>query len=316
MVRPLLTILVFAALLFAGDRLGALMLGNVAAHSAIPVYRLYAGRAPAEVVVLGNSRAYRHLLADEIGGEFALPSESFAYPGLGMRASLALLQDFIDRYGDPKLVIVELTGLASDGAFLADFRPLVGYSPRLASQVRERLPRLYYAGQVSHLVNYNGNGFPNALHKVIAPIGDLRLSGHLGKSEVEAWSALPAKKNLYFRNEPAEVAALKRILAIGSEHGFEVRLIVTPVHPTFARRVHYDLWRDEVQGLLAPHKVWDYGDTEEIPLRGYADGTHLNAAGVDQFVCMLRQDGFFQPGAEPPSDDGNHAACGQASASG
>jgi hypothetical protein len=61
MPRKMRTFILLLALWFVGDRALAFAMDRLLDHSRDPIARLYGGGAAADVVVLGNSRAYRNI---------------------------------------------------------------------------------------------------------------------------------------------------------------------------------------------------------------------------------------------------------------
>jgi hypothetical protein len=301
MTRPLFSILLFVILLFAGDRAGAWLLQTLMDQSALPIARLYGGKAPTRIVILGNSRAYRHLLVGDMSRDFGRSVENFSNPGAGMRVAQATLLDFIDRYGVPRVVVVELSALTTSAEALSDYRPFVQRSPRLASLIQLEMPQLYYAGQFSHLFNYNSSTFLNALHKAVVPIGDLRLRGSVAPEAVAKWAKEPPPVPPYFQTVEAEAEAFRQILAAREQHGFALRLVLSPVQPVFGHLNQFIPWRDQMKRIVGPYPVWDYGLAHDLKDQEFADPTHMNPAGVANFVCMLRQDGFFDTSPTAPA---------------
>ena len=82
---------------------------TVIQHSQNQFVRMYEGKYPADILFLGNSRVDRNIAFDrvyELTGKSCL---NLALGGNHMLISEALLKDFVQRYGNPQLVVVELS---------------------------------------------------------------------------------------------------------------------------------------------------------------------------------------------------------------
>src|SRR5205823_1781860 len=71
--------------------------------------RMYDGRYPADILFLGNSRVDRNIAFDRVHELTGKNCLNLALGGNNMLISEALLKDFVERYGDPQLVAVELS---------------------------------------------------------------------------------------------------------------------------------------------------------------------------------------------------------------
>ncbi len=291
MAKQLLAVAAFLTVLIVGDRLGGFLLGTVLDNSKIPIAQMYAGRSESEVLLLGNSRAYRHFDTKNLSREFGRPVTNLANPGISTLASLALLEDFIDIYGAPKIVLIELSGLVADQEASAKFRPFSPRSERISELLWDTHPHLYYAGRISHLFNFNNIFFLNAAHKVFFPMPDLLFQSAL--SEPIAADTIAAWQRSYFNTKPENVTALIAIIDVAERHGIKLQLVISPILPAFAERNGYLAWRDEISAALGDTRIWDYGKGPPLMARFFKDPVHLNVRGVKVFMGLLRRDGFF-----------------------
>lgn len=287
--RRLLVLIVVVALWFVGDRIAAGMLAAVVDHSRDPIAQLYGGAGRADVVLVGNSRAYRgfdlELLSREFGGRVL----NLALPGASIELSEALVDDYLDRYGAPRLVILELSGLVAGPDALKDLRIFMGRSNRLAVLLHKHFPRLYYAGRLTHLFNFNSSMALNMADKVFRPMPDLRLNAVL-----PAAVAASAPEGTYFMPRPEEIAAAQRLIANLEASGADVRFVLAPVEKTFASRNRIGDLQATVRTLSGNRHFWDVsaGPPAEAPY--FADYVHLNGKGVAAFMASLRSQGFFR----------------------
>jgi len=291
MIKHLRPLAIFIFLLFAGDRIGAMLISAVLDHSKLPIAQLYAGKAAGDGILLGNSRAYRHLvvsqLSEQIGGQVI----DLSYPGVSTRMSLALLEDYIERYVAPKFIFVEITSLLMEQNVVLIGRPFSARSNRLQALIRAEFPEFYYGGLLSHLFNFNNNFSINLAHKVLFPLPSTLLNGVLNKNKLKG--NIRKGPNGYFNSRAENITALMSIMELAERHGMELRLVISPVIKEFANNNRFEEWRDETQEIAGDIKVWDYGIMPELTLKDFYDLTHLNASGVRKFMVILRRDGFF-----------------------
>jgi hypothetical protein len=286
--RKLSLLALFLALWFLGDRGGARVIAAIFDHSREPIAELYGGHGSAGVVLLGNSRAYRHFDLGVLSQEFNVRVANLSLPGASGELSEALFADYLDRYGPPRVVIVELSGLASDSDALKNMRPFAGRSERLSLLLKEHFPRLYYAGEVSHLFNYNSEFSAAVAHKIFYPMPNLTLDGSLKETD----GALI--KGRYFAPHRQEIEAMRGLVKIARARNIDIRLVLSPALPAYAAANDIDALRSAVHGIADGLPVWDFIDSPPMDAKMFYDPTHLNRLGVATFMDDLRKKGFFR----------------------
>jgi hypothetical protein len=291
MQKKLLIVVVFVAALFAGDRFGAVVLGKFLDNSKVPLAQMYAGRLESDIVLLGNSRAYRHFNSEFLARELGAPVANLSSPGASTLVSSVLLSDFIDIYGPPSVVVFEISGLTLGHERVADLRPLGHHAARMDALLRDTHARLYYVTKISHLFRFNSNFFLNAAHKVFFPLPDLMSQGEM--TEPIGPDTLANWEGDYFKLRSENAVALKSIIEITERRGIELRLVISPTFPSFAERNGIEAWRDGISKEIGDIPIWDYGTLPELAPEYFADPVHLNARGVDKFMELLKRDGFF-----------------------
>ena len=288
MLRRLLMVALFLAVWFAGDRALAYLAGAFLDRSHEPIAELYGDRGVAGVVLLGNSRAYRSFDLGLVSREFGGKVLNLALPGSSMELSEALLEDYIDRYGAPHVLVVELSELMGDPDPLKNMRPFLSRSQRLSLLVKEHFPKLYYAGLVSHLFNYNSDFALNAAHKVLYPMPDLALEGSLSESEIAAITP-----GSYFVPHAREIGAAQRLIETVRRNNIDTRFVLAPVVREYAEANDIAALRRAVGDLTAGFQVWDLAENPPMEPRYFVDQNHLNREGVGIFMQALRERGFF-----------------------
>jgi hypothetical protein len=288
LLRKLLFVALFLAIWFVGDRVGARVIAAIFDHSREPIAELYGGRGSAGVVLLGNSRAYRHFDLGVLSQEFNARIINLSLPGASGELSEALLADYIDRYGPPQIVIVELSGLATDSDALKNMRPFVDRSKRLSLLLKEHFPQLYYAGKVSHLFNYNSEFSAAVAHKILYPMPDLILDG--SSKQPDGIIA----KGRYFAPHEREIVAMRELVRIARARNIDIRLVLSPALPAYAAANDIDALRSAVRSIADGLPIWDFVGSTSMDAKMFYDPTHLNRMGVAAFMDELRKRGFFR----------------------
>jgi len=291
MKSKILVIFLFLAFLFTGDRVAAVILQWLMGHSEIPVAQLYAKRLDGNIILLGNSRAYRHFPLKDFSKDFKQPVVNLAYPGISTRISVALLEDYIDTYGPPRLVIAEVSDVLIDQQSISVFRHFTTRSSRLSAILKDTYPDLFHAGLVSHLFNFNNPMFLNSLHKIAFPLPDLRLSGTMSAANIQ--TILDQNDTTKFKIVPENRHSLALLTTLAQRHEFDLRLVIAPFLPELVEPESYIRWQHEISQLTDNQHIWDYGLNPAFRRSFFYDRNHLNEEGVKIFLHLLRRDGFF-----------------------
>ena len=288
--RGLRVAILFVLVLFAGDRAGAWTIGKILDQSRDPIARLYGGRGAADVVLLGNSRAYYTFDLDALAQNFGGSVLNLALPGVPTTVSAALFADYVDRYGPPRVAILEVSGLPTSQGAVTQLRPFALKSSRLAGLLRLHAPKYYYGGLLTHLLNYDSDDFLNLAHKVFFAVPKLVLDGTLGP---ERAAAAHAEAPPFFAVRNENELALRAIVATAERSGADLRLVVAPVIPGYARANEIAAMVDASARAAGSRKIWDFSLGPIVDPSMFHDYVHLNRAGVSTFARVLEGSGFF-----------------------
>lgn len=277
---------VFLIVLFAGDRLLALGLYEAIRLSSLPYAKLYSDRGKADVLVLGNSRAFRHFDENRLSKALGLKVSNLALLGGSMETMNAVLDDYIARYGAPGAVIIEPSCLNADNAQVRNMRYLTRHSPGLQRILQELSPTLATAGIISHLFTLNGTAYLNVLHKAISPYSQVPLEGSVSLDDVQP-SGRP-----YFYSRDNNLIALQKTLETLKRHDIRFEIIVSPIFAGFqATRAGYQDWVASLSKVAGgDERVSDYAELG-LPADAFYDPIHLNRKGVALFFDTLVADG-------------------------
>ena len=293
------TSLLFLAFLFCGDRGLATISGALVSMSHDRYVEVYTKRNPVDVLILGNSRADNHFSEVEIRNRLGLTAVNLAQGGLSPVLMEALLQDFVEHHGPPKLILFEASGMINDPALIGDLRLLSPYSSRIAELVRRVAPPLHYTAQVFHVFSYNNEMFLRTLRAIPHRQEERILRGTPSPGLI---AAIAQRTPYPLINFPDNEAALTRMLPWASERGIPFRVVVTPFLPIQrAKILNYPAWCQRLFNLgVREAQFWDYSQRMS-DTRSFHDGLHLNRVGVIQFLEVAAEDGLFQLAGPVPS---------------
>lgn len=304
MVRLIACVFLILGMVTVMDRslaaaLGALLQGS--RDRFIAIYR--PDTPPAEVVILGNSRADNHFPADGVGRLACGTAVNLGMGGAPTVVSAALWEDYLDRHPAPRLLILEPTSIEDDPAVLADAPMLSHYSPRLDALLHEADASQWAWNQAFRLLTFNSNQTLRLLAGMLSDTSrDRTLDGVMSAAQKAQLDRAPDED---WEMYPANLAALDRIIATARARGVTVAMVVTPLYPPLARKIrNYDAFF----ATLAEHTP---PGVAVIDLRGtatdeslFTDPMHVNRAGVERMMAALeeplrRLGGCGTPGEAP-----------------
>ena len=289
--RTAVWFLTLVAVVVAGDHLFAWTLNRLVVRSQFRYSRLYGGGNRADIIVLGDSRgaiSFPTPLIEDLTGQRAL---NLSYAGMSPRIAEALLLDYLDRNPPPRMVVLEVSSVISEGALVKELRTFAGLSPRLAALYRQEHPVAAVAGSLFKLYPLNSEMFLDVLHHMRRPDQDVSPQPYLPEAariRRGSWRLEPRVEN---------IAAVERMVRLLRARGIDVRLVIAPYAPE-KQPVNVAQFVDLLtQRTGAP--VWNYSAAIGDP-DVFADGVHLHVRGVVELMKILRRDGFFGM-AQPPA---------------
>lgn len=301
--KVLKLVAIFIALLFVGDRLGAWCLQKLVARSQDRYVAMYEGRAKAEILVLGNSRADNHFPPQMMSRALAVTTVNLGLGGVSARLSEALMNDFIERNGAPRLIVLEVTVLDADPATIGDMMIFTSYSRRIAALLKESAPRLFYTMMVFNLFQYNNEMLWRILYHVWNPPFDRVHHGTMTPAFLEQIR----KRSVHLTNYVDNEAALRRMLDHAQERGVPVRIVITPyLKDQFAKFTNFESWKARVEQFARGQKIWDYSRSFDDPAL-FRDSVHMNTVGTMQLLEVMINDGFYEEVRSAPGKRGNAA---------
>jgi hypothetical protein len=283
-------------LVLLGDRAAAVQFDHLALSSNTRFARLYSGRIPSGVLVLGSSRAVNSFYAPLLTELLRRPVFNLGYNGLSAEVAEALLRDLLERNAKPELVVLEVTNVEFGNEVLNDFRPFGRFSPRIAAIIAQQDPRIAAATRISHLFSYNSEMFLRMLYSRHESDQTWVNRYRIAPAVLAGLDAAPPHT---LSSNEAGLRALRRTLELLVSRGIEVRLVVGPYLPAYAQKiVNLRAWIARVE-VDAGQPVWDFSSAV-AEITGFADPRHLNEVGTSVFATQLLKARFFERGVHPP----------------
>lgn len=281
--KKILWFVLFFAVVVAGDRLaGALLQGQVDG-SQFRYSRLYRGAAAADILLVGNSRGlafYQPYIEEKTGHT----SFNLSYNGMPMDLAKVLVQDYLDRYPAPQVMVVDITTCDRiNDELLNGFLAYTAHSPRLDTLIRAKQLTTWRGGQVSALFRFNNEVFQRALYYHNRSDEDWLLDRVINPQ----LAANVASNSYELEVQDYLVRELREMVASAQAKGVPVRLVIGPYFPQFQVKNLDQLKTAVEQATGLP--VSDYRHALADP-SDFGDFMHPNKKGAMAFIDLMRAD--------------------------
>lgn len=275
----------FFALVFAGDRFGGWLLQRQAEQSQFRYARMYRGDAEADILLVGNSRGltfYQPYIEEKTGQT----TFNLSYNGLPMDAAKVLVQDYLERYPAPKVMLVDITTCDRvNDELLAGFTTYMNRSGRLDTLIYSKLPKVWWGSKVSALFRYNNEIFQRGLTYRNKTDEDWLLDRVISPNLVSR-----VEQDSYLLEvHPYLVLQLKEMVASAQAKGVQVQLVISPYFPAFDGNVtNLDNLKTAVEQATGL-PVRDYRQALTDPT-DFGDFMHPNKKGSMAYIDLMRRD--------------------------
>ncbi len=265
------------------EKPGALMVK--AALASAPGQAARPTRGPADVLVLGNSRADNHFPVSTLQDMTCGRALNLGMGGAPTVLSALLWEDYVERHGAPRLLILEPTGLVDNPHDLADLPLLAYYSPRIDAFIRQENRELWMANHAFNLMTFNNNQTMRLIAGLLKPAADRTLVGAIPEPMKAQLAAAPEEM---MTAADANWQAMDRIIRSAQAQGTRVAVVITPYFPTYAGKLkNFDAFFAEMKSRLpAGVTVIDARravDKDEL----FMDALHVNEDGVRAMFAAL-----------------------------
>ena len=284
-------ILAFLGLTFLGDRIGGMILKQITDKSQFRYSRLYTGAAESDILLVGNSRGlmfYQPYIEDITGKS----TFNISYNGMPMNLGKVLVEDYLEKYPAPELMILDITMCDRlNNGLISGFNLYTPYSDRLSQLMQDSLATASAAGKLSHLYRYNSEIFQRTLFYLNKSDEDWLLDRVITDDLVQS---IEDRAPYNIEVPPSILADCKATVEAAKAKGVEVQLVINPYFPPFAAKIEnlaeFKSVFEDALGL----PVHDYSSAV-TNLEGFGDYQHLNKLGSKEFLDLLSQDNILKP---------------------
>jgi hypothetical protein len=276
---------VFLTVVFCGDRFVAFSAEKVIEHSQNQFVRMYEGKYPANILFLGNSRVDRNIAFDRVHELTGKSCLNLALGGNHMLISEALLKDFVERYGNPQLVVVELSHSTVRTNSMGEMGIFSYCSTNMNALAKTTDPTYTAFESIFKSLRFNSPAFWRLSAEAFTEPPARLLQNTIPPDLAKEWQKggpveLPIIK--------ANMEALGRICAYADAKNMPIRLLIGPYWKEFKKRiVNFDAWKTALQKAAGQHYIYDYSGAFSEHTDFFNDEMHLNAAGANEFSNKL-----------------------------
>lgn len=291
--RRLVSILLFALLVFAGDRLGARLLDRVVLNSQFRFSRLYGADCNADIIVIGNSRGVAGFYAPAIEKRFGVECLNLSYNGMSPAVARAIVEDYLERHSAPKLVIVEATCVDSQEGDILNLKPFWRHSSRL-SQIAKSDRYTAAATRISHLFAHNCELFFRIVHYRSKTDQTWIRRTSIDETLLHETANGPAVE-LEVPTED-DLKDLRAMAAACRSHNVEFRAVIAPYLPEFKEKIsNWEQWKASVATAFSEDASNAFVDLSSAASdhRFFADRLHPNFSGRAAVIDAAAEKGVF-----------------------
>ncbi|UCF80267.1 MAG: hypothetical protein JSV08_07070 [Acidobacteriota bacterium] len=287
-------LVLLAVVVFAGDFVLGQFADFLLLKSRNRFSRLYAGRAEAEILVVGDSRAVNAFYAPEVSLRTGRPCFNLAYNGVSAEVAESLLRDYFERHPPPRLVISEATALMSCHSVAAKLNAFRKISPRVSSLADRHFPSMGLLSKTLRLSSFNSEFFIRSLAYLRRDDQTWINPKKLTPRKLEAIRRSRSQKA---RTLPENLEAMERTVQFCKREGIALAVVMTPMHPEMReKRTGLADWIRETEDICARGGVpfFDYSRALDGSDSGFADGIHVNPEGSRALLERMMDDGLFE----------------------
>ncbi len=297
--KKIVWILALIVLFFVGDRIGGFILNKLTDSSQFRYSRLYSGTAESDILLVGNSRGliFYQPYIEKITGKKTF---NMSYNGMPIDLAKTLIQDYVDQYPTPKLMILDVTMCDRvNKQLIAGYNMYSPYSARMDSLMLSVNPKVGYAGKLSHLYRYNSEVFQRTLFHLNKTDEDWLLDRVINDfmvdniDQVDTFSMDLNDPKTEEDEEAYVFQNLKETVDFATSKGIKVQLVINPYYPGYAKKINnLSEFRKKMEKVVGM-TITDYSLAVK-DRDGFGDYQHLNKKGARLFIDKMYQDGVFE----------------------
>jgi hypothetical protein len=200
-----------------------------------------------------------------------------------------LVQDYLDRYPAPKVLVLEVTTAdRPNRELVASFLPYADHSERLNALIRSNNSDAWWGAQVSSLFRANNEVFQRALYYRNRPDTDWLIDRQIAP----ALAATAPLDTFPISVQPALIEQLVEAAAYARQKGVRVELVISPYYPGMVRDWSNVTAVSQAMQHATGLPVRDYRQALSEPA-DFGDFMHPNKRGAQHYIDLLMRDGVF-----------------------
>ena len=286
--RPFAYLALVALLFFAGDRLGALALGQAVEKSEFRFARLYRGGLENDVLIVGDSRAVHSVFAPELSKELGLRVFNLGFNGMSGEITEAVIDDYLAHNPPPKAVVIEVSNVADAPNLTSEMRLFARYPGHVRQLVRQLDPWEAVWSRISHLYDFNNEMTLRSLYYLVHSDQDWIMYDKPMTSDVIRHIPLEKYREYHFRQEG--IAAIRRLTQTLKARGIEPLVYIAPFHPYFHQVVpKYAQLVAQLQQELGPDEAILDLSQSVTDNADFSDLLHTNLKGSEAVMAVLAE---------------------------
>lgn len=283
--RALLYAAAFAAIVISGDRLLSLGCDFIVRQSQNRFAQMYAKNLQSNALLLGNSRMDRNLNSDVFQSTTGLRPLNLGLGGNHPCTSEALLLDYVDIYGPPKLMLIEVTQAVDSPQLMGEMMLFTSFSHRLQANAENADPKFMFFRRFFHVLTYNNDTFWRLASECFRTPPRRSLQNVISDAEINLLRNTPSTA---WPVIPENLAALSRMLAFAHSRGIAVYFFIAPMWPDYRANIrNFKQWKASLQNALPATHLLDFSELYDQNRSFFNDGNHLNQAGSVAFTQHL-----------------------------
>lgn len=286
-------ILLTLATLFAGDRLGGLLLDNLLYRSEQRFPSLYEGRFNADLVCIGNSRGVYAFDTPFVHQQTGTSIANISHNGMSPTVARAIFADYLDHNRKPKVLVIEVTCVLSAPTddLVLDYKPFWGRSDRLRKLGQTVSPETAWACRVSWLYRYNAEMFWRVLSYWLRGANDQAIFMQQQISP-ELIAEVEHSEPFELHPAPGQLEALAALVHCARDAGIRVELVCDPYLPAYAQRItNLDSFLAEICDATG-QPVLDFSRVLS-DANQFGDRVHLRRSGCRAVSELMLRQGVF-----------------------
>ena len=291
--NPIKIVIICLLIFLVGDKCFSQFGIFLTRFSSDPYAQLYNKKLQSDVLILGNSRAYRHLFEDDWTKILNSKVSNISLPGIPLIHSEVILDDYVRIYGFPRNIIIELDCLISSKKIIPSFKFLMFFSEKYSVLIRKYFINTYIFSNLINLYKLNTTHYLNIIYKILKKYEQPKLYEKVTQKQLNDFTK--SEKNERFKSNEYNMKSLKRILKKYDDKS-KIVFMISPFHPLVLKKYKKEIriWKENIKKIIPKENlIFDYSGSISKDYF-FNDPFHLNNLGVNKLKNELLLTNFFE----------------------